>query len=165
MRVVVDLHTFLYIVVIKRLTRAVFIEEPPLARYASIWPVDKVLNYLATLYPHTDISIQQLGMKTLTLLSLASISRTSSVALLGPDLQMRGDDILFSINGLEKTSRPGHVRSELVIPVDSTEPALDISTCCQDYLARTVSERDYYAAAEGSFPARLFISNNKVTCP
>ena len=150
---------------VKRLTRAVFIEDPPLARYASIWPVDKVLDYLATLYPHADISIQQLGMKTLTLLSLASISRTSSVALLGPDLQMMGDDILFSINGLEKTSRPGHVRSELVIPVDSTVPALDISACCQDYLARTVSQRDYYAAAEGSFPARLFISNNKASCP
>ena len=43
-----------------------------------------------------------------------------------------------------KTSRPGHVRSEL------------------DLLLDPESEHAFYAAAEGSPPARLFISNKKV---
>ena len=61
-----------------------------------------------------------------------------------------------------KTSRPGHIRSELDLPLDTSVPALDIFLCCQDCLARTESEHAFYAAAEGSPPARLFISNKKV---
>ena len=56
-----------------------------------------------------------------------------------------------------KTSRPGHVRSELDLPLDTSVPALDIFLCCQDCLARTEFERAFYAAAQGSPPARLFI--------
>ena len=40
---------------LKRLTKAVFIEEPPLAKYASIWPADKVLGYLITQFPYQTI--------------------------------------------------------------------------------------------------------------
>ena len=87
---------------VKRLTKGVFIEEPPIAKYASIWPADKVLAYLATLYPHHTLSDFQLGVKALTLVSLASISRSSTVALLGPDVQCVGENILFSFRGLEK---------------------------------------------------------------
>ena len=101
-------------------------------------------------------------MKLLALVSLASISRSSTVALLGPDVQCVGENILFSIRGLEKTTRPGHVRSELVLPRDNSEPALDIFLCCQDYLTRTEEKRVYYAAGEGARPDRLFLSNNKV---
>ena len=147
---------------VKRLTKAVFIEEPPLAKYASIWPADKVLGYLSTQFPHDRLSDYQLGVKLLALVSLASISRSSTVALLGPDVQCVGENILFSIRGLEKTTRPGHVRSELVLPRDSSEPALDIFLCCQDYLTRTEEKRVYYAAGEGTRPDRLFLSNNKV---
>ena len=111
---------------VKRLTKAVFIESPPIAKYATIWSADKVLSHLATMYPHDTLSDYQLGMKTLALVSLASISRSSTVAQLGPDLQCVGDDIVFSILGLEKTSRPGHLRSELVLPVDKSDMALDL---------------------------------------
>ena len=147
---------------VKRLTKAVFIEEPPIAKYASIWPADRVLAYLATLYPHNLLSDFQLGVKVLTLVSLASVSRSSTVALLGPEVQCVGDNIAFSINGLEKTSRPGHVRSELLLPLDRSDEALDIFLCCQDYLTRTEEKRKYYAGGEGHRPDRLFISNNKV---
>ena len=57
---------------VKRLTKAVFIEESPLAKYALIWPADKVLSYLATLFPHDRLSDFQLGVKLLALVSLAS---------------------------------------------------------------------------------------------
>ena len=55
------------------------------------------------------------------------------------------------------TSHHGHVRSELDLPMDTSVPAQDIFLCCQDCLARTESERAFYAAAKRSPPARLFI--------
>ena len=51
----------------------------------------------------------------------------------------------------------GHVRSELDLPMDTSVPAQDIFLCCQDCLARTESERAFYAAAKRSPAARLFI--------
>ena len=147
---------------VKRLTRAVFIGAPPIAKYATIWSADKVLSHLRTLVPHQTLSDYQLGMKTLALISFASLSRSSSVAQLGPDVQCVGDKIVFSLMGLEKTSRPGHLRSELSFLVDKSDSGLDIQQCCLDYLARTEQKRVYYAAGEGRSPDRLFISNNKV---
>ena len=70
--------------------------------------------------------------------------------------------LCFSICGLEKTSRQGHLRSELCCPLDSSDPALDVYLCCEDYLSRIEERRVYYAAGEGQRPNRLFISSNKV---
>ena len=147
---------------VKRVTKAVFNVSPPIAKYANIWPVDKLLVFLGTLYPHEDLTVSQLGMKCLSLISLTSVSRSSTVALLGPDMQVLGDEFVFSICGLEKTSRQGHLRRELRCPLDSSNPALDVHLCCEDYLSRTEERRVYYAAGEGQRPNRLFISSNKV---
>ena len=147
---------------VKRVTKAVFNVSPPIAKYANIWPVDKLLVFLGTLYPHEDLTVSQLGMKCLSLISLTSVSRSSTVALLGPDVQVLGDEFVFSICGLEKTSRQGHLRRELRCPLDSSNPALDVHLCCEDYLSRTEERRVYYAAGEGQRPNRLFISSNKV---
>ena len=124
--------------------------------------MDKLLAFLGTLYPHHDLTDFQLGMKCLTLISLTSISRSSTLALVGPGVQIFGDQVVFSLCGLEKTSRQGHLRSEVRFPVDSTNPALDIFLCCEAYLDRTEQKRVYFAAAEGQRPNRIFISNNKV---
>jgi len=64
------------------------------------------------------------------------------VRLLAPDFDLQEDYIIFSLTGLEKTARPGHVRGE-------------------HYLQRTESRRAYFEAAEGHKPAGLFISNLK----
>jgi len=76
-------------------------------------------------------------------------------------MQVLGDEFVFSICGLEKTSRQGHLRRELRCPLDSSNPALDVHLCCEDYLSRTEERRVYYAAGEGQRPNRLFISSNK----
>ena len=47
--------------------------------------------------------------------------------------------------------------SELELPMDTGVPAQVIFLCYQDCLARTESERAFYAAAKRSPPARLFI--------
>ena len=88
---------------VKRVTKAVFNVSPPLAKYADIWPVDKLLAFLGTLYPHHDLTDFQLGMKCLTLISLTSISRSSTLALLGPGVQILGDQVVFGPSGAVQT--------------------------------------------------------------
>ena len=65
---------------VKRVTKAIFLEAPPIPRYAEIWPASQLVKYLETLHPPDKLSIYQLGAKTLTLVSLHSLSRASTVA-------------------------------------------------------------------------------------
>ena len=148
---------------IKRLIKAVFLEAPPIPRYADIWPAAQLVDYLDTLHPPANLSDYQLGMKTLSLISLHSISRTSTVAQLAPDFQHVGEQIIFRLMGLEKQSRPGHIRGEVQLhdgPRD--QPSLSVALYCQAYTERTAEKRSFFASKMGSRPDRLFISNNKV---
>ena len=60
--------------VVKRLTRACFIEKPPLPRYSDIWDMNVLVRHLESM-DDLEISVLDLGMKTLALLAILSISR------------------------------------------------------------------------------------------
>ena len=66
--------------------RAVFRIRPPLPKYKHTYDVTKVLDYLKSLPPNTELTLKQLSMKTLFLLIMSTISRVSSVSRLGPEL-------------------------------------------------------------------------------
>ena len=72
---------------IKRLTRACFIEKPPLPRYSDIWDVSQLLRYLEGQSPNSSLSVYDLGVKTLALLAVQSISRqgTTKYIIATPD--------------------------------------------------------------------------------
>ena len=146
---------------IKRVTKACFILDPPIPRYSNMWSADVLMQYLAKMYPNAELSLKDLGIKTAALISILSISRQSSVAVLGPEFQLVGDDIVIPIIGLEKTSRPGHIRGEVVLPSGINCPPLSLSLCLSEYLARTEPLRVYYEKAEGRRPANLFVSTIK----
>ena len=61
-----------------------------------------------------------------------------------------------------KISRPGHVRSELDLPLDISVPAFDIFLCCQDCLARTESERAFMLQLSNLLQLDFLFSNTKV---
>ena len=68
--------------------KAVFRLRPPLPKYKETYDVTIVLDYLKSLPPNSQLSLKQLSYKTLFLLTVATISRVSSVAQLGPDLSI-----------------------------------------------------------------------------
>ena len=149
---------------VKRITKAVFLEVPPIPRYADIWPASQLIQYLETLHPPDALSDYQLSAKTLALLSLHSLSRSSTVAQLSPVYQQVGGQLIFSLMGLEKQSRPHHVRGELKIPAGSQDAQpLSSALYCQSYLDRTEVKRTEHAAVRGARPDRFFISNTKVS--
>ena len=151
---------------VRRVTKAVFNVNPPLPRYSAIWDVEILVSHLETMHPPESLSLFDLGAKTLSLISLSSISRSSTVSLLAPDFTLQGDTIIFFITGLEKQARPGHIRTEVRIPAalsGSDKASLNTLHYLQHYLRETESHRDYFEAAEGYRPKGLFIANTKVS--
>ena len=68
--------------------KAVFRLIPPLPRYVATFDVTLVLDYLKSLPANPQLSLKLLTYKTLFLLTVASISRVSSMAKLGPNLSI-----------------------------------------------------------------------------
>ena len=127
---------------VKRITKACFKLAPPIPKYADMWNADVLMDYLATLHPN-------------------SLSRQSSVAVLGPRFQSVDNLIIIPIMGLEKTSRPGHLSGEVQLPAGDDCPPLSLHMCLSEYLTRTESYRVYHEKAEGARPPYLFVSNIK----
>ena len=69
--------------------------------------------------------------------------------------------IIIPLVTLEKTSRPGKTRAEVVLPSGDSHPPLSLHQCISHYLARTEQARDYFEKAEGHKPSAMFISNTK----
>ena len=69
--------------------------------------------------------------------------------------------IIIPLIELEKTSKPGKIRAEVVLPSGDSHPPLSFHKCISEYLARTELSREYYCKAEGHRPSAMFISNNK----
>ena len=95
------------------------------------------------------------------LLSCLSLCRQASVAALSPNFQVVDDSIIIPLVQLEKTSRPGKIRAEVVLPSGDAHPPLSLHQCISDYLARTEESREYFKKAEGHRRSAMFISNTK----
>ena len=86
--------------------------------------------------------------------------RASTVAAI-KGFQVVEGDVVFELEGLEKTSRPGNVRGEVRCPGGAGHPGLSLIDCLNEYQSRTEVKREYFASAEGAPPDRLFISHTK----
>ena len=91
-----------------KLLQGIFNERPPMPRYQNTWDVGVVVQYLKSLSPSEEQSLQALSKKLVTLLALANASRASDIYAL--DLQYHQfsqEGVLFHIPTLTKTRRSG----------------------------------------------------------
>ena len=70
---------------VRKAVRAVFRLRPPLPKYVNTFEITIV--FIANLPTNSDLSLTLLSYKTLFLLIASSLSRLSSVARLGSDVQ------------------------------------------------------------------------------
>ena len=92
---------------IKKFMKGIFNIRPPIPRYSSVWDVSKVLSYLKTLSPISDISLKQLTLKCVALLALASVQRVQSIASLEISyIEFFHDKMVLNSSVLLKTSTP-----------------------------------------------------------
>ena len=68
--------------------KAVFRLRPPLPKYKTTYDVSIVLDYIKSLPTNSELSLKMLSYKALFLITIATISRVSSIAKLGPTLSV-----------------------------------------------------------------------------
>lgn len=123
---------------VKRMLQGAAKLKPPNPRFSYTWDPSKVVAYLATLFPHDNLSLEQITIKCITGLSLITAHRTQTLSLIRLDqLEIKEDRIQIYIPDLVKTSKPGRLQPLLVIPRFSDKPEICVMNSLTSYLKKT----------------------------
>lgn len=137
-------------------------------RYEDTWDVAPVLDALAGLHPPQSLSVMDLSMKTLALVAMATISRSSTLGIMsrsfshlenekeGGDLQLFVD---FLPGSQEKTGRN---RRGVFVPILAEEEALDPVLYLLAYRSRVVTIK---RAESEQICSPLWVSSRKPHSP
>lgn len=94
--------------VLSRFMKGIFVAKPPKPKYTCTWDVSKVLKFLNTLWPLQNLSLKELTLKLVALLALSTAQRVQTLGCLKLNLLSDfGDYLVFTIDKLTKTSKPG----------------------------------------------------------
>jgi hypothetical protein len=128
---------------VSRFMKSVFLAHKPTPKYNATWDVGVVLNYLATFYPHCDITLKQLTLKLVMIILLTSGQRGQTVHFMSLDgMQMSNDACYFHIMEHVKTSKPGLPATKVVVKKYPLNEKLCPLKTLQDYLSRTATIRN-----------------------
>lgn len=141
---------------IHRFLRGVYRLKPPNPKYDYTWDTNKVLNYVSDLYPYTDITLEALSRKTISLLAIASAQRIQTLSIIKlNNISIENDMIVIKIPDLIKTSRPGAFQPLIRLPFIRENPSICPATVLQAYIDKTSALR------QGNSDDHLFISLRK----
>lgn len=133
---------------IEKLLKAFYKKVPPRPRYSTTWNIDSVLQYWKA-RPDEGLTLYHLGIKTLTLLSVATMGRTADIR------NMSADNYKVERDGNEKPiylellliNLPKQQRSGPLLPVriyasaeEGSENICPVNTCLS-YIQRTLPLR------------------------
>lgn len=123
---------------VRRFMKAVFNKRPAFPRYNTTWDPDVVLVYIKNMGQNRRLSLLQLSKKLTILLLLLSGQRCQTIHQL--DLQHMTIDnskVVFQVNALLKTTRPGHHQPALTFPAYTPDKRICVLTTLRQYLLRT----------------------------
>ena len=93
-----------------RILKVAFQLTPPKAKYTTFWPVEQVLNHLASWGENQSLSLQKLSWKLAMLLALCSASRSSDLTKLSIcHRSFVQNKVIFYPTGLAKQSKANHL--------------------------------------------------------
>ncbi|XP_071573676.1 uncharacterized protein [Temnothorax nylanderi] len=102
---------------IKGFFRGVAKLKPPRAKYDCTWDPKIVLEYLGKLNSNDDLTLDELSKKLVTLLALVTGHRMQTLTLIDiRNIMQNEDKYEIKIPENIKTSRPGKVQPNLIIP-------------------------------------------------
>ena len=98
-------NLFLSNTIFSRFMKGVFVIKPPRPKYTCTWDVSIVLNWLEKCFSLQNLP---LTMKLVALLALSTAQRVQVLKMLKINmLSVFGDYVIFTIDELTKTSKPG----------------------------------------------------------
>ena len=140
--------------VLSKFMKGIFNLKPPQSRYARIWNVSLVLNYIRSLPEHCELSLKELTLKLCMLILLTSAQRVQTLYFLSLEhLNLYEDNAVFVVNKLLKQSRPGHSGVHVSLKGYPMDHRICVLKALKDYISRTSPLRGE--------EKRLFISHKK----
>lgn len=144
--------------IILRLFKAFYRKRPSQPKYLVFWPVEKLLDLLASWHPPNTLDLKHLTLKTLALISLTSSDRGQTIHAMNIEsVHIDKDNVTFVIFDRLKTSKR-FPKPKTVKCVSSKLPSLNVCDYVLCYLNRTLCFRAK-AVREGlKKPVQLFLS-------
>ena len=123
---------------VKQLFRGVHNLRPPQPRYTQTWNISTVLDHIAQLGDNKDLSLKQLSLKLVMLMSLTRASRVSELQAL--DLRFRQytvNGVVFKLASLTKKRQAGAPLKEVSFTSFTGNNRLCVVRCLKQYEAVT----------------------------
>lgn len=128
--------------IVKRFCKGFSVEKPSRAKYDDIWDPDVVLRYLSNLGPNSELSLEHLSKKLVTLLALSTAQRLQTLSKINlENIKVCSDAIKIYIPDRLKTTKVGKNQPLLHFPFMSEQPNLCVATLIQTYIEKTNSVR------------------------
>ena len=123
---------------IKRLMKGIFNKRPPVPRYVTSWPVEKVLRYLKIMPGYDQISLKLLTWKTAILIALVSADRGDAIAALSTEYMIKDSEgYHFLVSKPTKCTRPGRGIKQIDLPKFTKDRRICVVYCLDKYLRAT----------------------------
>lgn len=125
-----------------RFFKGVFRLRPPAPKYDITWDTNCVLNFLSTLYPNENITLEKLTQKCITLLALVTAHRVQTLSKIKiQNIESTPSQLIIKIPDLIKTSRVGCNQPTLYLPFFQDKPAICPAKTLLSYINKTTSIR------------------------
>ena len=133
--------------------KGAYSKKPPLPKYTTTWPVQKVLLHLKSFGPNGALSLHKLTLRLAALLALMIASRLFDLVLIDINYCIfTAKGIRYTLAGISKQSRPGHSQAPLEI-ASFSDLLLHPVLCIKRYLEVT---REFHTTSDaGTQPAQL----------
>lgn len=123
---------------VKRFFKGVSVIKPSKPKYALTWDPAPLISYLASLWPHENLSLELLTRKLATLLILASVQRVQSLSLIKRvNVQFFGDSVIIKIPDRIKTSGVNRNQPVMTFQHFDAQPALSVVSLLRFYINAT----------------------------
>ena len=143
---------------LSRLFRYFFKSRPALPRYLVSWDVNVLLQFLKSWHPSSELSLEKLTLKTVSLVAVTSSDRAQTLEAIDINYSNFSDEgVCFPIYSLLKTTSKNRP-VKVVKCIRSSDPSLDVCEYVSTYMTRTYKFRLQAVRKGLPKPRQLFLS-------
>ena len=127
---------------VSRVLKGTFTTRPALPKYKEVCDVNTVLEHLKTLHPAESVSLKLLTLKLVMLMAILSGQRCQTIhALTTRDMKVSDSKVVFIVNELLKTTKPGKECTKIEFLSFNEDRRLCVVRYLSEYLKRTKDMR------------------------
>lgn len=126
-----------------RFFKGVYRTKPSYPKYSETWDPNIVLDHLSNLYPNTELALELITKKLVTLLALSTAQRVQTLSLIRVcNVKINNTNVEIIVDDLIKTSAPGRRPPRLIIPFFPNKIEICPAKTLLSYLDMTKLYRD-----------------------